>query len=57
MDAKGNLMVDPADLLKVDLRIGAVHWVSGEAQSEAMYQDFMFRTEALLQKGCHIHAK
>ncbi len=51
----GSLLVLPGDLAKVSLRVGAVHWLSATDREEQK-KEFLFRTEALLSRGCQILA-
>lgn len=56
VDRFGNIMVLPEDVARVTLKVGAVHWIDAGDDREAMNNDFLMRTEALLRFGCPIIA-
>lgn len=56
VDRFGNVIVEPEDLKRVDLKVGAVHWLDAGDDREAMKADFLMRTEALMRAGCHVIA-
>lgn len=56
VDRFGGIIVEKEDLARVDLKVGAVHWLDAGDDFEAMKKDFMLRTESLLQAGCHVIA-
>lgn len=56
VDRSGDIIVLPEDLARVNLKVGAVHWLDAGDDREAQKQDFLFRTEKLLAAGCHVLA-
>lgn len=56
VDRFGGVIVEAEDLARVDLKVGAVHWLDAGDDYEAQKKDFLLRTESLMNAGCHVIA-